>query len=199
MICIFHDPWTKLRPLFGLYSCYDTMWCRNTVCVGVTSNCTLYGLIHSCVYTCKSVKDFIVHVRTCNSLPHLPHLCLIHVQCILLVLSNHATFQTLVQSYFDGVGTLSLPTGVVYTVHVHVMYIISYIHSYTPPDWTKETKTNLGLFLGGSPRFLQQNWRWVSICTVHSSVHTTSAKSSLMCFCAQARRFTLLFSWINWQ
>ena len=56
------------------------------------------------------------------------------------------------------------------------------------------TCTHLGLWLGRSPRFRQQNRRCVSSCIDVSSVHTTSAKppsASCRYSLAKAKRFSL--------
>lgn len=59
--------------------------------------------------------------------------------------------------------------------------------------------TYLGLLLGGSPFFLQQNLLWVSSWTVVSSVQTTSSKLLPMLSLAQHSRFSLLACLMSWQ
>ena len=58
---------------------------------------------------------------------------------------------------------------------------------------------NLGFGRGFCPRFLWQNRRWFSNCTVVSSVHITSEKSALRFSRHQVSRFFLFTSLINWQ
>lgn len=65
--------------------------------------------------------------------------------------------------------------------------------------WTFIGCFGLGLFLGGSPLFLQQNLLWVSSCTVVSSVQTTFSKSWAMLSLAHCNRFSLLACLISWQ
>ena len=56
-----------------------------------------------------------------------------------------------------------------------------------------------GLDFGFCPFFLQQNRRWISICTVVSSLQITFSKLSPRHSLAHWTRFSLLGSRINWQ
>ena len=56
-----------------------------------------------------------------------------------------------------------------------------------------------GLFFGASPILRQQNRRWDSSCTVHSSVQMTSLKSKSVFYIAHSSRFCLLTVRISWQ
>lgn len=64
--------------------------------------------------------------------------------------------------------------------------------------WTIVGCFGLGLGLGASPRFLHANLRWLSSCTVHSSVQITSSNDCPRWRRAQSYRFFLLTSLINW-
>ena len=59
--------------------------------------------------------------------------------------------------------------------------------------------TYLGLLLGGSPFFLQQNLLCDSSCTLVSSVQTMSSKKISILSLAHWRRLALFASLINWQ
>ena len=74
-----------------------------------------------------------------------------------------------------------------FKLHVHVHTTLS--------DWYDY----LGFGRGASPCFRHANLRWLSICTVHSSLQITLSKVSWRCSLAQASHLPLFTSRINWQ
>ena len=78
------------------------------------------------------------------------------------------------------------------------MYASTVLHTMNE----KNASNYLGLFLGFSPFFRQQNLLWVSSCTEHSSVQMTSRNPSFassLYFCAHLSHFSLFASLIIWQ
>ena len=92
------------------------------------------------------------------------------------------------------IGVVQYSTHVLYTVAVHKsLYLYVHVHY---------KNMYLGLFLGGSPLFRQQNRRWLSISMDVSSENITSkylVSASCKYFVAHSSRFPLFASRIIWQ